>query len=75
MFTCRDIPEHATAYAEGTLGPWKRLMMMIHLSYCGMCRTYMRQLAWLRGLMGAAPMPPPPPEVEENALRTLPPPG
>jgi predicted anti-sigma-YlaC factor YlaD len=41
--TCRELVELVTDYLEGSLSIEDRTRFELHLTYCELCRTYLRQ--------------------------------
>ncbi len=42
--TCRELVELVTDYLEARLSIEDRTRFELHLAYCGLCRTYLRQM-------------------------------
>ncbi len=68
MLRCRDIPDLATDYLEGSQPWFRRAGMMFHLAYCSACRAYMDQLAKTRRLLANGRLPAPDPETERRLV-------
>lgn len=68
MLTCKEITELVTDYLEGRLPLGQRMKFWMHMSMCGNCRRYLRQMRATVKLAGQFPTAPPPPEVRD-ALR------
>ncbi len=73
MLSCREITELATAYTEGALPFMTRWKFRLHLSMCGPCRRYVKQLRLTAATLGHLPQPPPEPspEAREALLKTF----
>ena len=68
MLSCREITELATEYAEGSMGLYDRVRFLMHLSMCGHCRRYVRQLKETVRTVGRLEAPPPSPETKAALL-------
>lgn len=71
LLKCRDVPDHATDYLEGTLARPTRIGMRLHLMICLMCRTYMDQMRKTRALLRRQQLPGPEAETEERLVRAM----
>lgn len=47
MPTCRDVAAHSSDLLDGSLTWRARLQIRAHLLMCGMCREYVRQMAFM----------------------------
>ncbi len=68
MLTCKQITQLVTDYLEGSLPFGQRMKFWMHMSMCGNCRRYLRQMKATIQLVGQGPVAPPPAEVRD-ALR------
>jgi len=73
MLSCREVIELATAYAERALPFMARMRFLMHLSMCGNCRRYVKQLRLTVDAVGRVrqPAPEPTPGTREALLRTF----
>ncbi|MCC6215996.1 MAG: zf-HC2 domain-containing protein [Polyangiaceae bacterium] len=71
MLTCQELTELVTEYAEGRMGPWRRIEFWMHLGMCKHCRAYVSQLRATVRAVGALPPEPVPPEVKDELLERL----
>lgn len=49
--TCQELVELVTDYLEDRLPPENRVRFELHLTYCGACRAYLKQM---RGVLRGA---------------------
>lgn len=69
MLTCKEITELVTDYLEGRLSFMERLKFLWHLSMCGPCRAYVKQVKMTVEVLGKMETPPPSPDMERELLR------
>jgi hypothetical protein len=51
ILNCRDATRLISRELDGPLPFWRRLLLRVHLFWCGPCRDFLRQAALLREAM------------------------
>lgn len=67
MLSCKDITELLTEYLEGEMSLAGRVQVRMHMTMCGHCRTYLKQLKLTIDSCGRIP----PPEITEDLREEL----
>lgn len=65
MLSCKEITELVTEYLERRLPLGQHLKFWVHISMCGHCRRYLRQMRMTVRLASHQPVAPPSPEVRD----------
>lgn len=53
--TCREVAEWTSAYLDAHVDDAIRVRMALHLAVCAGCKTYVKQMASVRRLLGILP--------------------
>lgn len=53
MLSCRELAESASAYLDGELPAWRRLMVRLHVWMCAHCRRYVEQVRAVKEMLAA----------------------
>jgi hypothetical protein len=51
ILNCRDATRLISRELDAPLPPWRRLLLRVHLFWCGPCRDFLRQTLFLRDAM------------------------
>ena len=68
MLTCQQLTEVVTEYLEGRMPFTRRMSFWMHVSMCGNCRRYLRQMKLTVKTLGAMPKEPIPPATRAALL-------
>jgi|APFEC2959095171_1045051.scaffolds.fasta_scaffold09429_2 anti-sigma factor RsiW len=55
MLSCREVTERASEVVDGTLPPFARLTLRLHLMICDGCRAYIEQMRGLKTMLRHRP--------------------
>lgn len=69
--TCQEVAEWTSAYLDAHAGEDRNVQVALHLASCAGCQTYVKQIAFVRDLVGLLPetaMIPPLPDSLRQAL-------
>ena len=53
--TCREVAEWTSAYLDAQVDDATKVRIVLHLSACASCETYVKQIASVRDMLGFLP--------------------
>lgn len=53
--TCREVAEWTSAYLDAHAGEDRNIRIALHLASCAGCEAYVKQIAFVRGVVGSLP--------------------
>jgi hypothetical protein len=71
LLSCRELTEQTNAFIDGELGFWPAMGMRMHLLACRHCRSFVRQMRTVLGLVQGRCDRPPPNEIGPELLEAF----